>query len=110
MTTSFSWSFPSLSRYDDAHLGLSGVVKEVAWVLSATDGMNVAALQGNVALPAPDPKNFIPFASLTKDIVTVWCACSPGFYLAGKQAALTAQLAAPSIDLEIVPPPFGAGS
>jgi hypothetical protein len=113
LTVSYTWSFPSLSRYDDAALHLDGVVKEVAWILSATDGVNTTSLQGNVALPAPDPNNFIPFASLTKDIVTGWCTGSPDFDLAGKEAALAAQLAAPAVPaiaLEIVPPPFGVGS
>jgi hypothetical protein len=63
--TTFTWSFPQfdVAKAED---GLTDVVKTIHWRYDAVDGDYSAGSYGTVGVGAPNPTDFIPFASLTE--------------------------------------------
>ena len=67
MTTTFTWDIAQLERNT-----ADGVVYTAHYTIAATDGVYSASAYGSIGLEQPDPKNIIPFAKLTKDLVIGW--------------------------------------
>jgi len=72
MTDIFTWEIRDLNRYLD-----TGAVYSIEWTLKAERSVeNVvvfdAQQQGVTGLGAPDPNNFIPYDSLTKEDTIQW--------------------------------------
>jgi hypothetical protein len=68
--TTWSWKFHTAKVADES--GLTDVLKSVSYELTGTRGEKSFVIGGKTALSAPDPANFIPFASLTEaDLVTI---------------------------------------
>ncbi len=67
MTTAFNWDIAQLERNT-----ADGVVYTAHYTIAATDGIYSASAYGSIGLEQPDPKNIIPFAKLTKDLVIGW--------------------------------------
>ena len=67
MTTTFTWDIAQLERNT-----ADGVVYTAHYTIAATDGIYSASAYGSIGLEQPDPKNIIPFAKLTKDLVIGW--------------------------------------
>lgn len=67
----YAWSF-GLFRVALTEGALENVVKEIDYRLIATDGDRSETIEGAVALPAPKPGAFIPYADITEAIATVW--------------------------------------
>jgi hypothetical protein len=74
MSISYAWTF---SQFDVAKAedGLTDVVKTIHWRYDATDGKVSCGCYGTVALDAPNPSDFKPYASLTAD----WFIQNPKF-------------------------------
>jgi len=67
MTTTFTWDIAQLERNT-----ADGVVYTAHYTVAATDGIYSASAYGSIGLEQPDPKNIIPFAKLTKNLVIGW--------------------------------------
>jgi len=67
MATTFTWDIAQLERNT-----ADGVVYTAHYTVAATDGIYSASAYGSIGLEQPDPKNIIPFAKLTKDLVIGW--------------------------------------
>ena len=89
MSIQYAWSFPQfdVAKAED---GLTDVVKTIHWRYDATDGKVSCGCYGTVALDAPTPSDFKPYASLTAD----WCIeqCSAKLNMEEVNAALDKQL------------------
>jgi hypothetical protein len=87
--TTFTWSFPQfdVAKAED---GLTDVVKTIHWRYDATDGDYSAGSYGTVGVGAPNPQDFIPFASLTE----AWAvaAVSASVDVSAMDASLAAQI------------------
>ena len=59
--------------------GLTDVVYDVEWTLTATEGSDMVTLNGATQLAPPSTSNFTPFNSLTNDIVKDWIIDSDPF-------------------------------
>ena len=106
MSISYAWTF---SQFDVAKAedGLTDVVKTIHWRYDATDGKVSCGCYGTVALDAPNPSDFKPYASLTAD----WCiaACSDKLDMTEINQKLEDQIALLN-NPPVVPmvPPFAA--
>jgi len=67
MTTAFTWDIAQLERTT-----VDGIVYTAHYTVAATDGIYSASAYGSIGLEQPDPKNIIPFAKLTKNLVIGW--------------------------------------
>jgi hypothetical protein len=72
MANTYTWTITQLYCASGQILGLDQVVQRVQWLLTATDGVNTAAVSGEVDLGPPDPADYVAFNSLTQDTVTAW--------------------------------------
>jgi hypothetical protein len=63
--TEWSWKFHSAKVANES--GLTDVLKSVGYQLTGTRGEKEFVIGGETALGAPNPANFIPFASLTAE-------------------------------------------
>lgn len=90
MAITYTWSFPQfdVAKAED---GLTDVVKTIHWRYDAVDGDYSAGAYGSVGVGAPNPTDFIPFASLTK----VWAiaAVSESVDVPAMTTSLDAQIA-----------------
>jgi len=85
--------------------GQPDVVFQVAWVCSATDGVNNTAAYGSVDLTLDPSAPFTPYADLTLDQVLGWVFGSLGNEgKAQAQADCDAQLAAMAAPATVSPP------
>lgn len=106
MAITYTWSFPQfdVAKAED---GLTDVVKTIHWRYDATDGKVSCGCYGTVALDAPNPTDFKPYASLTSQ----WCidACSAKLNIKEINENLDNQIALLN-NPPIVPmvPPFAA--
>jgi hypothetical protein len=66
MAVEYTWQFPQfdVAKAED---GLSDVVKTIHWRLDAVDGEFKVGAYGTVALDAPDPDAFTPYATISPD-------------------------------------------
>lgn len=91
MAISYSWQFPSLKivySEDD----LQNVVSSVEWVLVASDGEYKASAYGSASLPTPG-QPFVPFESITPEIVQGWVVSTLGAeYVSELEASLAGQI------------------
>jgi hypothetical protein len=104
--TTFTWSFPQfdVAKAED---GLTDVVKTIHWRYDAVDGDYSAGSYGSVGVGAPNPTDFISFASLTE----AWAiaAVSESVDVPAMTTGLEAQIATAK-NPPVVPmtAPFGA--
>ena len=89
MSITYTWSFPQfeVAPSDD---GLTDVVKVIHWRYDAADGSFSAGAYGTVALGAPDPAAFTPYADITQQ----WAidAVSASIDLPAVEAALAGEI------------------
>ena len=82
-TTTFDLNITGLDRtapdYVGVVTGLTDVVYDVEWTLTATEGSDVVTLEGATQIAPPSTSNFIAFNSLTNDIVKDWIFNSEPF-------------------------------
>lgn len=62
--TTWTWKFHTAKVADED--GLTDVVKSIGYQITGTRGEKEFVIGGETALGAPNPTNFIPFASLTE--------------------------------------------
>jgi len=104
MANSYQWSVTSMTAYPQFE-GQPDVVFQVAWVCSATDGVNNTATFGSVDLTLDPSAPFTPYADLTLDQVLGWVFGSLGNEgKAQAQADCDAQLAAMAAPATVSPP------
>ena len=104
MANSYQWSVTSMTAYPQ-YEGQTDVVFQVAWVCSATDGVNNTAAYGSVDLTLDPSAPFTPYADLTLDQVLGWVFGSLGNEgKAQAQADCDAQLAAMAAPATVSPP------
>lgn len=89
----FTWEFPRFSAHPTLN-GLSNVVYNVEFILSATDGEGHGAqVFGSVGVSEPDPETFKNFNSLTHDVVETWVESAMGEEtLTGYKTGLLSQI------------------
>jgi len=95
----YEWTFPALhvARHAD---GLSNVVTDVDWRLTATDDEgHSAVLTGRVGIADPDAGSFTDFDSLTAEQVQAWVEGQLGSEADKLKAMLDARIA------EMIDPP-----
>lgn len=74
----YTWEFPRFAAHPTLK-GMSNVVYNVEFILSATDGEGHGAqVFGSVGIPEPDPETYKPFNLLTQDAVQVWVEAAMG--------------------------------
>jgi hypothetical protein len=82
-TTTFDLTITGLDRtapdYVGVVTGLTDVVYDVEWTLTATEGSDMVTLSGSTSIAPPSTSNFTPFNSLTNDIVKSWIFNSEPF-------------------------------
>tara|TARA_A100001515_G_scaffold43675_1_gene34408 strand:+ start:429 stop:779 length:351 start_codon:yes stop_codon:yes gene_type:complete len=82
-TTTFDLTITGLDRtapdYVGVVTGLTDVVYDVEWTLTATEGSDMVTLSGSTSIAPPSKSNFTPFNSLTNDIVKGWIINSDPF-------------------------------
>ena len=82
-TTTFDLKITGLDRtapdYVGVVTGLTDVVYDVEWTLTATEGSDMVTLSGSTSIAPPSTSNFTPFNSLTNDIVKGWIINSDPF-------------------------------
>lgn len=82
-TTTFDLTITGLDRtapdYVGVVTGLTDVVYDVEWTLTATEGSDMVTLSGSTSIAPPSTSNFTPFNSLTNDIVKGWIIDSDPF-------------------------------
>jgi len=108
MPNSYSWAVNSMTAYPEVD-GKTDVVFQVAWVCSATDGVNNTATYGSVNLTLDPAAPFTPYDQLTLDQVLGWVweiIGSDG--IAAAEAICDAQLTAMAAPATVTPPlPWG---
>jgi hypothetical protein len=108
MPNSYQWAVNTMTAYPEVG-GMTDVVFQVAWVCSATDGINNTATYGSVDLTLDPSAPFTPYADLTLDQVLGWVFGVLG--ADGTAAAETKcdeQLAAMASPATVTPPlPWG---
>jgi len=108
MPNSYQWAVNTMTAYPEVG-GMTEVVFQVAWVCSATDGINNTATYGSVDLTLDPSAPFTPYADLTLDQVLGWVFGVLG--ADGTAAAETKcdeQLAAMASPATVTPPlPWG---
>ena len=77
MATTYTWNFPALDVVFNEE-NMQNVVQTAHWIYSATDGEYSASQYGSVGLPVPSPEDFIPYDSLTEQIVEGWVVAALG--------------------------------
>jgi hypothetical protein len=89
MSIAYTWSFPQF-EVAPSEDGLTNVVSVIHWRLDAMDGIYSAGAYGTVALGAPDPAAFTPYADITEQ----WAidAVSANIELAQVEAALAGEI------------------
>ena len=82
-TTTFDLKITGLDRtapdYVGVVTGLTDVVYDVEWTLTAIEGLDTVTLEGATQIAPPSTSNFISFNSLTNDIVKSWIFNSEPF-------------------------------
>lgn len=71
MSTTFTWIIPELTTAKSED-GLTDVVKTVHWRYQASNETFTTEIYGTVGLSEPNPEEFTPFESLTKEKVVSW--------------------------------------
>jgi len=89
MSIVYTWSFPQF-EVAPSEDGLTNVVSVIHWRLDAMDGIYSAGAYGSVALGAPDPAAFTPYADITEQ----WAidAVSANIDLPAVEAALAGEI------------------
>lgn len=72
MSNTYDWNIYRLDVFDN-YDGKENVVFGVNWILSGTDGTFSSSISGNTRVsPYVSGSTFVPYSSLTKDIVLGW--------------------------------------
>lgn len=66
-----TWEYFGFNIYK-TYGSLSDVVYSYRYTVAVSDGINIASSRGLVRLDFDNITNFVPFSSLTKDIVQQW--------------------------------------
>ena len=110
MAITYAWSFPQFDCAPSED-GLTDVVKVIHWRLDGFDGQYTAGAYGSVALGAPNPAAFTPFASITEQWAIDAVSSSEGFDLPGVKEAIAGQIQAQKKPKIVpLPPPFAASA
>lgn len=111
MPNSYQWAVNSMTAYPEAE-GHTDVVFQVAWVCSATDGINNTATYGSVDLTLDPQAPFTPYADLTLEQVLDWVFGKLGDEgKAAAEAQCDDQLAAMAAPATVTPPlPWGTNT
>jgi hypothetical protein len=74
----YTWEFPRFAAHPTLN-GLTNVVYNVEFILSASDGEGHGAqVFGSVGISDPDPEIYRPFNLLTQDTVQAWVESAMG--------------------------------
>ena len=104
MANTYSWAVNSMTAYPQQQ-GFTDVVFQVAWVCSATDGVNATAAYGSVDVTLNPADPFTPYDQLTLDQVLGWVYEVIGADGKAKaEADCDAQLAAMAAPQTVTPP------
>ena len=94
MSNTYSWAVTSMTSYP-SYASQTDVVFQVAWVCSATDGVNNTATYGSVEVTYEAGSPFTPYDDLTLAQVNGWVATALGAEgVANAQTACDEQLQA----------------
>jgi hypothetical protein len=85
----YTWAFPQF-EVAPSEDGMTDVVKVIHWTLNAQDGAFNSNAYGTVALEAPNPASFKPYADITEQ----WAidVTSPLIDLATIQASMDGEI------------------
>ena len=75
MANTYSWAVKSMYCVQSPN---PDYVVNVLWELTGTDGTHTASIDGNSVFQAEQEPNFVPYASLTQDIVIGWIQAALG--------------------------------
>lgn len=95
MSIEYTWGIAQLEAAIEKEVQgevLSDVATTAHWTCSATDGVYSASVYGSIGLSDPDPEQFVPAGSLTKDIVIGWVQDALGDQLDAIENGLDAQI------------------
>lgn len=108
MPNSYQWAVNTMTAYPEVD-GKTDVVFQVAWVCSATDGVNNTATYGTVDLTLDPSAPFTPYADLTLNQVLGWVFGALGPEgISATEAACDDQLTAMAAPATVTPPlPWG---
>ena len=108
MTNNYQWAVNTMTAYPEMD-GKTDVVFQVAWVCSATDGVNNTATYGTVDLTLDPSAPFTPYADLTLDQVLDWVFGVLGSEgISAAEATCDDQLMAMAAPVTVTPPlPWG---
>jgi hypothetical protein len=90
-TTTFTWTFPAVEKIPSLD-GLTDVIRTVHWRLRAERDGETAEIYGSETLAPAVAATFLPFAEITKEVVTTWIETHIGDRLAEGKANLETQL------------------
>jgi hypothetical protein len=101
----YSWKFSEL-KIAPAEGNLQKIVKQVVFLLVATQDGASTHVTGVATLGEPDPKNFTPFDQITQAQAVGWVSAAVD--VAALKAELAARFNAPSVATGLVSmaPPF----
>lgn len=71
MSNTYTWTITKLQCYS-IYEGKNNVVRGVDFLVSATDGVNVAVANNTLMLSCDELQNFIEYDALTLEIVLKW--------------------------------------
>jgi hypothetical protein len=77
MANTYTWSITRILVYLE-YQGLTNVVYEASWQLSATDGTFESFISVTTAIPFDPEHVFVDYASLTQDEVVGWIQAALG--------------------------------
>ena len=107
MSIVYTWSFPQFEVAPSSD-GLTDIVRVIHWRVDGNDGTFGAGAYGTVALGAPDPASFTPYADITEQ----WAidAVTANIDFAAIEAAITGEINKKH-NPPVVPmaPPFAQG-
>jgi len=77
MANTYTWDISQLQSYP-SYGGQNNVVVAIHWVLTGTDGVNIATRQGAAGVPFNSDGEFTSYENLTKDEMIAWAQASLG--------------------------------
>lgn len=104
MTINYTWTFSSVDAYPDVD-GLTNVISTVHWRLLGEDSGYTAEVYGAISLdPVEDSESFIPFESLTPELLQEWVEQKMGDDLDNYKTSISGQIDARKNPPVVSPP------